>query len=391
MRTPPGIHRIGPGRYRIRATIVDPNTGKRKDTERIIHKDSLSEAIAAQLALQQELLHNDTPPRSTVREYADVWLTRRAPRLKHSTMLRYKEHLNRIVADLGSVYMDKLTPGMVTDWLQVQARTMSGWTCHGALRVLRTMTRDALVDLRLTRWPCERVVPPKALNRYDEDEPNALTGEELGRLFVAMQEHEPYWLPIFATMAFTGLRFAEASALKWSDIDFEAGTIAVRRSQYRGVVGDPKTEASRRRIPLVVELASVLRDHREKLLREQHPGLAAEWVFPSNVGGLLPTGCLNDPIRRACALVNIKHRLTAHGLRRTLNTLALQVASSETTRKILGHTTTAMTAHYNAPAMAEKREVLGRVIQLVRPDPVPDSPRDVGDPVGDRVKGVAQI
>lgn len=390
MRTPPGIHRIGPGKYRIRATTVDPNTGKRKDTERIIHKDSLSEVIAAQLTLQQELLHNDTPPRSTVREYADVWLTRRAPRLKHSTMLRYKEHLNRIVADLGSVYMDKLTPGMVTDWLQVQARTMSGWTCHGALRVLRTMTRDALVDLRLTRWPCERVVPPKPLNRYDEDEPNALTGEELGRLFVAMQEHEPYWLPLFATMAFTGLRFAEASALKWSDIDFEAGTIAVRRSQYRGVVGDPKTEASRRRIPLVVELASVLREHREKLLREQHPGLAAEWVFPSNVGGLLPTGCLNDPIRRACALVNIKHRLTAHGLRRTLNTLALQVASSETTRKILGHTTTAMTAHYNAPAMAEKREVLGRVIQLVRPDTKSNLPRDVGDHVGDGVRTGAQ-
>jgi integrase len=359
MRTPPGIRRVGPRRYEIRATISDPTTGKRKDTARIIQKENLSEVIAAQMALQQELIRSDTPARATVSEYADVWLARRAPRLKHSTMLRYKEHLNRIVADLGSVYMDKLTPGMVTDWLQVHARTMSGWTCHGALRVLRTMTRDAQVDLGLSRWPCERVVPPKALNRYDEDDPNALTGEELGRLFVAMQDHEPYWLPLFAAMAFTGQRFAEASALKWSDIDFEAGTIAVRRSQYRGVVGDTKTEASRRRIPLVAELASVLRNHREKLLREQHPGLAAEWVFPSNVGGLLSTGCLNDPIRRACARVGIKHRLTAHGLRRTLNTLALQVTSSETTRKILGHATSAMTAHYNAPAMAEKRAVLG--------------------------------
>ena len=160
----------------------------------------------------------------------------------------------------------------------------------------------------------------------------------------------------------------------------------MRRSQYRGVVDDPKTEASRRRIPRVTELARGLREQRERLLREQHPGLAAESVFPSNVGGLLPTGCLNDPIRRVCALVNIKHRLTAHGLRRTLNTLALQVASAETTRKILGHATSAMTAHYNAPALAEKREVLGRVIQLVRPDPVPNPPRDVGDHVGGGVK-----
>ncbi len=106
------------------------------------------------------------------------------------------------------------------------------------------------------------------------------------------------------------------------------------------------------------------------------------------MGGLLPTGCLNYPIRRACSLVDIKHRLTAHGLRRTLNTLALQVASAETTRKILGHATSAMTAHYNARAMAEKCEVLGRVIQMVRPDLTTNPPRDVegGVKTGDRMR-----
>lgn len=287
--------------------------------------------------------------------------------------------------------MDRLMPGMITDWLQEEARSLSGWSCHGALRVLRTLTRDAQVELGLDKWPCERVKPPKALSRYDEDRPNALTADELARLFVAMREDEAYWFPLFATMAFTGLRFAEASALQWSDLDLDGGTLAVRRSQYRGELGDPKTEGSRRRLPLVPELANVLQAHRVRLMRAQHPGLVHDWVFPSATGGLLTTGGLNKPIRRACVKAQISHHLTAHGLRRTLNTLALQVASGETTRKILGHTTAAMTAHYNAPAMAEKREALGRVIQMVQPDRSSDQPRDVGIDVGIGAERVAQM
>jgi integrase len=37
---------------------------------------------------------------------------------------------------------------------------------------------------------------------------------------------------------YTGLRFNRASALQWSDIDFEAGVIHTRRSQVRHVVAE---------------------------------------------------------------------------------------------------------------------------------------------------------
>jgi integrase len=372
-------------------TIVDPNTGKRKENDRIIESNSKAEVIASQLALREQMLQTEVPRRVKLRDYATKWIERRKPRLKLSTWSRYEEHLARILDGLGEVYMDRLMPGMISDWLQAQALTLSGWSCHGALRVLRTLTRDAQVELGLDKWPCERVRPPKALSRYDEDRPNALTADELARLFVAMRDEEVYWFPLFATMAFTGLRFAEASALRWGDIDLDGGTLAIRRSQYRGEVGEPKTEGSRRRLPLVPELAAVLQAHREQLVRAQHPGLVHDWVFPSATGGLLTTGCLNKPIRRACVTAKIRHHLTAHGLRRTLNTLALQVASAETTRKILGHTTAAMTAHYNAPAMAEKREALGRVIQLVQPDREANLPRQVGIEVGIDAQKGAQI
>jgi hypothetical protein len=63
---------------------------------------------------------------------------------------------------------------------------------------------------------CERVVGPRQLGGYDDENPNALVADEFGRLFIAMRDHEPTWFPLFATMAMTGMCFAEASALQWA-------------------------------------------------------------------------------------------------------------------------------------------------------------------------------
>ena len=49
--------------------------------------------------------------------------------------------------------------------------------------------------------------------------------------------------------AATGLRRSELLALKWEDIDFERLQINVRRSIYLNVVGNCKTEASRKPVP----------------------------------------------------------------------------------------------------------------------------------------------
>ncbi|HEY4059780.1 MAG TPA: site-specific integrase [Kofleriaceae bacterium] len=233
----------------------------------------------------------------------------------------------------------------------------------GLLRVLRTMTRDAKADLRLTHWACERVVGPRQLGGYDDENPNALTADELGHLFIAMRDHEPAWFALFATMAMTGMRFAEASALQWADVDFEAGKLSVRRNQYRGMLSTPKTARSRRAIPLVAELVTILKGH-QKIVVELTPGIA--WVFPSSAGKPHHSGALSGPLQRAAAIAQVSTHITPHGLRRTLNTLALQVAPAETIRSILGHVTTEMTARYNAPTLDARREVLSRVTQSIK-------------------------
>ncbi len=270
-----------------------------------------------------------------------------------------------ICEGIGHFKMAELTPGDVNHWLSNLPTTMGGWRCAGILRVLRTMTRDAKADLQLTHWACERVTAPRALIRYSDEDPNALTAEQLGRLFAAMREHEPAWFPLFATMALTGMRFAEATALQWIDIDTTARKITIVRNQYRGMLSTPKTVGSRRAIPLVPELAEILEDHKRSLVNA--PALIRDswWVFPSTTGGLHPSGALGVPMSRAAEIAQIGFRITPHGLRRTLNTIALQVAPAETIRAILGHVTTDMTARYNAPTLDARREVLTRVVKRI--------------------------
>jgi integrase len=58
-------------------------------------------------------------------------------------------------------------------------------------------------------------------------------------------------------LAPSGLRRGEIAGLRWSDVDFDAGTITVARSRVElgggptiVVENEPKTEASRRTLPL---------------------------------------------------------------------------------------------------------------------------------------------
>ncbi len=58
--------------------------------------------------------------------------------------------------------------------------------------------------------------------------------------------------------AATGLRRSELFALKWDDVDFDDLQINVQRSIYMNIVGNCKTEASRKPVPMDPILASEL-------------------------------------------------------------------------------------------------------------------------------------
>jgi integrase len=145
--------------------------------------------------------------------------------------------------------------------------------------------------------------------------------------------------------------------LKWSDLDDSeqhGGVIRVRRAQWKGVVDTTKTGMVRS-VPLVPELAVVLREHRAATAASGLSALDSDWVFPAKDGGLLPKVWLRWALISVLKKVGITKRVSTHGLRRTFDNPSRQVAGEIVTRSITGHVTTAMTEHYSHVGSQEKR------------------------------------
>ena len=65
----------------------------------------------------------------------------------------------------------------------------------------------------------------------------------------------------------TGVRTEEARALLWSEVDLDAGTVAVYRSVR--AKGDTKTRRSRRVLQLPAKVVAALREHRRRQTTER--------------------------------------------------------------------------------------------------------------------------
>ena len=94
--------------------------------------------------------------------------------------------------------------------------------------------------------------------------------------------------------AATGLRVSELLALRWSDVNFENLELSVTRSIWHHVVGNCKTEASAKPVPIDSHIA-------EDLLRwrRQNPyPMAEDYIFASpRMKGAQPC-CLDNLMKR---------------------------------------------------------------------------------------------
>ena len=357
----PGIQRLSAGRYQVRVTWIDPKTGKKKDQKKVIAAASMSEASSQRELLRSELLTSGTTLRERLRlgEYASSWMRGKIPTLKPSTRDKYAGMLDQhILPALGDHYLDAISPQDVILWRDAQGGEAS--TVNSRLRVLRALLRDAQADLGLPRDPCARV-------RTIPEEPpvgNRLKPEDLQRVLAYLRENEPGWYPLFLTMALTGARFGEVSALEWDDIDEDAEVIWIRRAQWQGRVGTTKT-GKVRDVPLPPLLKDVLKHHRQRLIRNQAPGLSEGLVFPSRVGTYRRNASLRKPLGRALQAAGIDDRFTLHGFRRTWNNLLRQVSSSAITQSMIGHETEEMFLHYSHIERGEKHSAVERALALV--------------------------
>jgi integrase len=74
--------------------------------------------------------------------------------------------------------------------------------------------------------------------------------EERDAILEYFRTKKPAWFPLVYALFFTGARPGELAALRICDVDLERGTISITKSRDEHAEAAPKTEKSRREIPL---------------------------------------------------------------------------------------------------------------------------------------------
>ena len=134
--------------------------------------------------------------------------------------------------------------------------------------------------------------------------------------------------------AMTGMRRGEVVAVRWHDVDEQAGLIRVRQTFTRGQFGSPKSRRSSRAVPLAPRLASELRAHRESTVHDRDDDLV--FAHPE-LGTVLDPSKLRKRFRAAVRRAGVRP-VRFHDLRHTFGTqMATAGAPMRAIQEWLGH------------------------------------------------------
>lgn len=305
--------------------------------------------------------------RLTVAVFLDQWLTDVvAPSVRPKTLASY-EYICRVhlAPSLGRHRLARLTPAQVQQFMNSRLEYgLSPRSVAYCRAVLRRALGQAMKWGLVARNVAALVDPP----RRERAEIQPLTPTQARRFLEAVKGHRLEAL--FTAALALGIREGEALGLMWEDVDFDHGTISIRRQLQRVnkklLFVEPKTAKSRRTIVMPAIVVDALRAHRLRQLEErlavgeawEEHGLVftSHWgtpLYPENMGRslrplLVQAGCppqrFHD-LRHACASL-----LFAQGL------------SAKAVMETLGHSQIATTADlYGHMYMELRREVADRM------------------------------
>lgn len=198
-------------------------------------------------------------------------------------------------------------------------------------------------------------------------EPEILEPAEIAAVLKQLEGVEPV-RTAFLIAAVMGMRRGEIFGLKWGDIDLDRANLRVRRSFVDGVVGPPKTESSRRGLPIAPPVVEALTVWKDKTPFSH----AEDWVFASEFHfgkqPLWPATLWRRNVVPAIKAAEIdKPKLGWHTLRRSYASLLLSSGVSlRVSMELMRHSTAEMTlATYAQTVGDENREAGEKIASLV--------------------------
>jgi integrase len=190
-------------------------------------------------------------------------------------------------------------------------------------------------------------VPKIKLLKLEPQKFDFLTYEEFERLLDAVK-NDAERRAIFLVAGEAGLRQGEMLALEWGDVDLVAETLTVRRSDWRGIVGSPKSGRDRK-IPLTRRLGAALRGLRH---------LRGARVLCQPDGTPHTRSAIESAFWYGCRRAGLRH-IGSHALRHTFcSHLAMRGAPPKAIQELVGHSTLMMTLRYMHLAPTALREAI---------------------------------
>lgn len=287
-------HRYGEGSIRprgrrswqIRIPVgEDPQTGawiRHEETVRGNRDDA--ERRRRELLYERDRGVLGSPGRTTLARFLkEEWLpavsevSKRGRPLAPTTRRRYEDvvgHICRVIgsvkmASLRTAHVERLRNLLLAETVQRKngavARRFRPQTVGDILRVLSQALSKAVAKGLISRnWADAALV----------DRPAGKAGslpvmeEEMAkRILEGVKGHDPWDAAIHLALGMT-MRREEVLGLRWSDVDLDGGALTVIRTityTPRQIhVGDPKTDASRRTLPLPEFVKDALRRHKKR-------------------------------------------------------------------------------------------------------------------------------
>jgi integrase len=260
------IRARGPGAWELKFD-VDTETGERK-TRYETFRGGKREAQKRLTELLDLANKGNLIDRSklTLAAFLDQWETWAATQVSAKTLERYKELVaHHVRPHLGSVPIQKLkTINFAELYGRLQRAKPEGAglaprTVGHVHRVVRRALGQAVKWGSIGSNPVSAAEPP----RVQRAEIEILAPDQIKVVLDALRGRPLY--PVAVIALATGMRRGEIVALRWGDIDLDAGKVRVERSLEQTNAGlafkSPKTTAGRRSVAIPPSIVAELRDH----------------------------------------------------------------------------------------------------------------------------------
>jgi len=361
------IESTGKGKWRVVVEAGrDPATGKRKRiVRRIEGRKADAEELLTQLLAEFKQGTYVEPSKITVAEWLNTWLHEyKKQDLRPTTWESYEVIIrNHLVPAIGALPLQSLRPEHLQRlYNEKREAGLSAQTIHHIHKVIHGALEQAIKNRLIQHNVSEAVTLPKIRRR----EIRTLTPEEQSK-FLKVLDGDRLGAA-FLMLLGTGMRRGELLALRWEDVNLNEGTVFIQRDMVwtkNGLVfQEPKTEKSRRLVPLPPPVLEALEQHKEKMEAEGNYSPSAPVFCTINGNYIIPRN-FNRKFYELCRKAGIEG-VNLHALRHTYATRLLEAREHpKVVQELLGHAKMSTTVDiYSHVLMRIKKQAVSGLEQV---------------------------